>query len=157
MRYPVFNRRILAFTRCCSILVVALGVAGCATDVEQRGLLPDPDRIAQIHPGSSSRDDVQRILGTPSSVGVFSDNAWYYISRRTEQFSFFDPSVVDQQVYIIAFDDKGIVSAIDKKDLKDGREIDPVARTTPAPGRELTFMEQLIGNVGRFGGGDSGK
>jgi outer membrane protein assembly factor BamE (lipoprotein component of BamABCDE complex) len=81
---------------------------------------------------------------------VFADDSWYYISRRTRQLAFFDPEVVDQQVYIVRFDDKGVVAAVDRKDLKDGREVDPVARTTPAPGRELTFMEQLIGNVGRF-------
>ncbi len=31
---------------------------------------------------------------------------------------------------------------------------------TPAPGRELTFLEQILGNIGRFnkggGGSDSG-
>jgi len=31
-----------------------------------------------------------------------------------------------------------------------GREIEPAPGATPAPGRELTFLEQVIGNVGRF-------
>jgi len=137
-------------THCCCIIVIALALAGCGLSVEQRGLLPDADRLAEVHPGSTNKEEVQQILGTPSSVGVFADDSWYYISRRTKQLAFFDPEVVDQQVYIVRFDDKGVVAAVDRKDLKDGREIDPVARTTPAPGRELTFLEQLIGNVGRF-------
>jgi hypothetical protein len=34
--------------------------------------------------------------------------------------------------------------------LKDGREIAPAPGATPAPGRELTFLEQVLGNIGRF-------
>jgi hypothetical protein len=40
--------------------------------------------------------------------------------------------------------------------LVDGKEVVPVARVTPAPGRELTFLEQLIGNLGKFNGGGGG-
>jgi outer membrane protein assembly factor BamE (lipoprotein component of BamABCDE complex) len=131
-------------------------MVGCSTTVEQRGNLPPPDEIAQIHPGKTTRDQVAKILGTPSSVGVFNDKSWYYISRRTSQFSFFDPNVVDQQVYIVDFNDHNIVMAVDHKTLKDGKEIVPVARATPAPGRELTFLEQIIGNLGRFNGSSGG-
>ena len=40
--------------------------------------------------------------------------------------------------------------------LEDGKEITPVARATPAPGRELSFLEQLIGNLGKFNGSSGG-
>ena len=133
--------------------------AGCATTVEQRGNLPPQDKIAGIHPGSTTKDEVVKILGSPSSVGVFNDKSWYYISRRTGQFAFLDPNVIDQQVYIVNFDDQGVVKAVDHKGLEDGKEIVPVARTTPAPGRELSFFEQLVGNLGKFNksaGGSTG-
>jgi len=129
--------------------VIALS-EGCATTVEQRGNLPAQDKIAGIHPGSTTKDDVVKILGSPSSVSVFNDKSWYYISRRTGQFAFLDPNVIDQQVYIVNFDDQGVVKAVGHKGLEDGKEIVPVARTTPAPGRELSFFEQLIGNLGKF-------
>ena len=93
-------------------------------------------------------------MGTPSSVSVFNnDKSWYYISRRTAQTAFFEPEVLDQQVYVVNFDDRGIVKAVDHKLLPDGKEISPVARATPAPGRELSFLEQLIGNLGKFNAG----
>jgi outer membrane protein assembly factor BamE (lipoprotein component of BamABCDE complex) len=145
-------------------LLGAVSVAGlvvsCAPAVEQRGNLPNADKLAEIHAGSTTKDEVAKILGTPSSVSVFNnDKSWYYISRRTSQTAFFDPDVLDQQVYIVNFDDQGIVKAVDHKVLQDGKEITPVARATPAPGRELSFLEQLIGNLGKFnssGGGGSG-
>jgi outer membrane protein assembly factor BamE (lipoprotein component of BamABCDE complex) len=152
----VFEHPGLLFTARCCILIAALALAGCAATVEQRGHLPEPDRLAEIHPGTTTRDGVEKILGSPSSVGVFDDNAWYYISRRTKQIAFLDPDTIDQEVYVVRFDKAGVVTGIDKKTLKDGREITPVARTTPARGRQLTFMEQLIGNIGRFNGATPG-
>jgi outer membrane protein assembly factor BamE (lipoprotein component of BamABCDE complex) len=145
-----------------SIISVISGmtlVASCATSVEQRGNLPTQDRIAEVHPGSTTKDEVIKILGSPSSVSIFNDKSWYYISRRTEQFSFFDPNVIDQQVYVVNFDNQDVVKAVDHKGLDDGKEVIPVARATPAPGRELSFLEQLIGNLGKFNspaGGRSG-
>jgi outer membrane protein assembly factor BamE (lipoprotein component of BamABCDE complex) len=138
-------------------LAASAGIAalvGCAASVEQRGNLPTADKISEIHAGTTTKDEVVKILGTPSSASVFNtDKAWYYISRRTAQTAFFDPDVLDQQVYIVRFDGNGVVSAVDHRVLQDGREITPVARATPAPGRELSFLEQLIGNLGKFNGG----
>jgi outer membrane protein assembly factor BamE (lipoprotein component of BamABCDE complex) len=143
----------LSLTATVVALSTSIVLTGCSTTVEQRGNLPPPDEIAEIHPGKTTKDEVVKILGTPSSVGVFNDRSWYYISRRTSQFSFFDPTLLDQQVFIVDFNDQDVVKAVDHKTLKDGKEINPVARTTPAPGRELSFLEQIVGNLGKFNGG----
>jgi len=58
-------------------------------------------------------------------------------------------------VYIVNFDATGVVRGVDHKDLKDGRDIEPAPGATPAPGRELTFLEQVLGNIGRFNKGGS--
>jgi outer membrane protein assembly factor BamE (lipoprotein component of BamABCDE complex) len=135
----------------------AAALVSCAPAVDQRGNLPNPDKLAEIHTGSTTKEEVAKILGTPSSVSVFNnDKSWYYISRRTSQTAFFDPNVLDQQVYIVNFDDQGVVKAVDHKVLEDGKEVTPVARATPAPGRELSFLEQLIGNLGKFNGSGGG-
>ena len=112
--------------------------------------------MAEIHPGTTTRDQVAKILGTPSSTGVFDGDSWYYISRKTKQVAFFEPDVLDQQVYVINFDGQGVVKSVDHKGLKDGRDIEPAPGATPAPGRELTFLEQVLGNIGRFNRGSKG-
>ena len=158
--FAIRNRVALPELRVARSLILALvagTLVGCGPNVAQRGNLPDADRIAQIQPGTTTRDQVVKILGTPSSTGVFDDSSWYYISRATRQLAFFNPNVLDQQVYVINFDGRGVVASIDHKDLKDARDIEPVPGATPAPGRELTFLEQIIGNMGRFnrGGGSA--
>jgi outer membrane protein assembly factor BamE (lipoprotein component of BamABCDE complex) len=132
------------------LALAVAAVAGCGATVEQRGNLPEADKLAEIHPGTTTRDQVVKILGTPSSTGVFDDKNWFYISRKTKQFAFFSPSVMDQQVYVVHFDGNGVVASVDRKDLADGRDIEPTPGATPAPGRELTFLEQVLGNLGRF-------
>src|ERR1700720_3119324 len=119
-----------------------IALAGCAISVDQRGKLPDPDRIAEGPPGKTSKDQVVKILGSPSSASTFDDNVWYYISRKTKQVAFFSPTVLDQQVYIVDFDDIGVVKDLGHKTLADGENISPAAGATPAPGRELSFLEQ---------------
>jgi outer membrane protein assembly factor BamE (lipoprotein component of BamABCDE complex) len=136
-------------------IVAAMMLAGCSISEDQRGKLPDPDRLAEIKPGSTTKEQVVKILGSPSSASTFDDNVWYYISRKTKQVAFFSPTVLDQQVYIVDFDDKGVVKDLGHKTLADGENIHPAAGATPAPGRELSFLEQLIGNIGKFGGGGS--
>jgi outer membrane protein assembly factor BamE (lipoprotein component of BamABCDE complex) len=136
---------------CLGGMVIML--SACAPTVNNRGHLLDADRLAEIHPGETNKDQVAKLLGTPSSVGVFDDKSWYYISRKTEQVAFFDKDLVDQQIYVIDFDNRGVVKQIGRKDLQDARLIEPAPGATPAPGRELTFIEQIIGNVGRFSSG----
>jgi len=149
------TRRSLVLPVSIAVALAATSLGGCIATVDQRGNLPEPDKFAQIRPGTTTREQVVKILGTPSSTGVFNDKNWYYISRRTKQVAFFDPDVLDQQVYIVNFDATGVVRGVDHKDLKDGRDIDPAPGATPAPGRELTFLEQVLGNIGRFNKGGS--
>ena len=152
---PMFPRAMLPRFRHLSTaaaVIAMFAVGGCAATVDQRGDLPSAERLAEIHPGLT-KEQVVKILGTPSSMGVFNDNAWYYISRKTSRVSFFDPDVLDQQVFEVNFDNNGTVRDLGHKTVADAREIDPAPGSTPAPGRELTFLEQIIGNVGRFNKG----
>src|SRR3954469_21973731 len=79
-------------------IAFAAGLGGCVSTVDQRGNLPDAEKVAEIRPGGTRRDEVTKILGTPSSIGVFDSKNWYYISRKTKRVAFFDPDVLDQQV-----------------------------------------------------------
>jgi len=137
---------------CCLSFVGAslLLLSACEPTTALRGNLPAPERLSQIEPGVTTKERVTHILGTPSSVATFDPDIWYYISRRTEQIAWTDPETVDQQVYIVSFNDKGVVKEVKKRGLEDRQVIEPVAKTTPSPGREMGFFEQLIGNLGRF-------
>jgi len=131
-------------------LLLGLVAGGCSPIIETRGYLPDPAVIEQIQPGAQTRSDVVELLGTPSTVAAFDDNTWIYVQSKTERLAFFQPTVLEQNVVVVEFDEAGVVRDVRRYTLEDGIPIDPVTRQTPAPGKELTILQQLIGNVGRF-------
>lgn len=127
-----------------------LVLAGCTNAVDQRGNLPEPDKLAQIKPGATDKAAVTRLLGSPSSIAAFNANTWYYVSQKTRPFAFFTPSRLDQEVVAIDFDNKGIVRDLRRRTMADAETIQPDPHATPASGRTFTLIEQLIGNFGRF-------
>jgi outer membrane protein assembly factor BamE (lipoprotein component of BamABCDE complex) len=155
-RKPAFLQFMSRGGRAASGLILAatlvLALPGCAAMETRNGYLPREELIADIKPGVQTQEDVQRILGSPSSTASFEErrNVWYYISNRMERVAFFAPEIVEQDVLAIEFDDDGKVKDVRRYDLEDSREIDLVERQTPTRGRELGFLEQLFGNIGRF-------
>ena len=129
----------------------ALALGACEPTRELRGVLPDKETIAEIKPDQSRRDDVMRILGSPSAVATFDKETWYYVGERTESVAFFKPDVVEHKVLVVGFDEAGVVREVRQVDaMKEGQPVEVVSRETPTKGKEMTILQQLIGNVGRF-------
>ena len=131
-------------------VALALAVSACTPRIDQRGNKPDEEQVVLINPGVDDKNRVAELIGTPSTISTFDDRTWYYVSKRTETTAFFDPDVVDQEILAISFDEQGIVDNMRVYGPEDGRTIAYVDRTTPTEGNELTFIQQLLGNLGRF-------
>ena len=137
--------------------VLGLGLAAlgaCSPIIQQEGNVPDPDQVVQINPGVDDKTRVTQLLGSPSTISAFQDRTWYYISRRTEQTAFLDPKVVEQEVLAISFNDNNIVDDMRIYGLENGRMIDMNTKVTPTFGNDLTLVQQLLGNLGRFNNPD---
>ena len=139
------------------VALVATGTAGCEARQSNRGNLPTDTQMSKVEVGKSTKSQVSSVIGTPSTVGTFDDQVWYYISRRTSKWGFLDETVLDQQVLAMYFDEKGTLQHIERYTMDDSRNIELVSRETPTAGHSLGFFEQILGNFGRFGGagGDS--
>lgn len=112
--------------------------------------MADPEIVKTIRPGQTTKQIVLELLGTPSTKSLFKDDVWLYVGEITSTYSFFPPSVRERKIVAIHFDPASRVSEVKQYGLRDGEDIDFVSRTTPTKGRELTILQQLIGNVGRF-------
>lgn len=117
-----------------------------------RGHLPLESQLAEIDIGRDNKNEISRLIGTPSTVSTFDDNVWYYMSRTTEQWAFLDPEVIDHRVLALYFDDVGVLQHMQTYTKDDLREIQISERETPTSGREFSILEQLFGNVNRFRG-----
>src|SRR4051812_21889785 len=104
--------------------ILGLTLAACSPTVDTRGNLAEKERLDQIQPGVTTRDDIATILGTPSATGTFDPNTWYYIGARTEKTAFFRPDVVERKIVVIKFDEAGTVTAVNQLDQNAGKEVE---------------------------------
>jgi len=127
---------------------------------QMRGNMVDADAMKQLVPGTSTRKDVMTLMGSPTAKATFDDNTWLYIAEVTRPVIAGTQTVLDQQVIALTFDQQGILRNVSTKTADDGISVSMASGATPSPGSEATFMQQLLGNVGRFnptagGGGAS--
>lgn len=138
------------------LLGAVLLLGGCsifgAPDVI-RGNKVDAYRLQELVPGTSTQADVTALIGSPTARATFDRNTWLYISESTHIRIGQTLGVDDQAVVALSFDDAGVLRGIKKYGQDNALPVTVVARTTPSPGTEASFLQQLFGNVGRFNAG----
>ena len=126
------------------ILAAAAALIACAPVISQRGYMPDPSLEASIKAGTDTKTTVQERLGYASTTATFGNDSWYYISATEKQVAFFTPTVLKREVMAVYFDKQSKVTSVRHYGLRDGHVIAFETRTTPARGRETTFLQELL-------------
>lgn len=129
---------------------IALVLASCSPIIDTRGHSSEDVDLAQIVAGQTTAEDVTALLGSPSSTSNFGDETWYYVTQKQERVGVFAPDVTEQQVTAITFDGNHVVSDISSYKKEDGKPVQIVSKKTPTEGHSVTFIEQMLGNFGRF-------
>ena len=132
-----------------AILALALGAAACNPIADNLGNRTLKENVEQIQVGRSSKNEVVRLLGSPSNVAAFDANTWYYISARQVQYAFLKPRVTEQNVLAIRFDESGVVREMKQLGLQDSQATTYVDRTTPTRGGEPGLLRSLYDTVMR--------
>ncbi len=136
-------------------LFVAVSLAGlsaaCAPTIGSNGFQAIDAKPQDVVAGTDTKETVLAKLGSPSTTSTFEpDQVWYYISQTTEKYTYNLPKVSTRTVTEITFVPQGDqVASVRTLGLTDGEQITMNRNETPTRGRELTVLEQLLGNVGR--------
>lgn len=134
-------------------LIGCLALSSCAwlaPPPTVRGNKVDAEQLKELVPGTSTKADVTAVIGSPTAVATFDDSRWLYISELTQPRIGRTLGEVDQKVVVLNFDERGVLKSIEKRDKADSLPVSVIARTTPSPGTEASFLQQLLGNIGRF-------
>ena len=137
-------------------LLACLALPGCSwlmNPPQVRGNRIDTVQMAELNPGVSTKADVTAVIGSPTARDSFDDNTWIYIGEMTQSRIGQTLGEVSQHVVVLTFDQGGVLRTIEQKDKADALPVRVIARTTPSPGTEASFLQQLLGNVGRFNPG----
>ncbi len=133
-----------------ALLAACVGfISACTPTYEVRGNIIQEHQFTSVQAGVDTQSDVMRKLGSPTTRAPFDENVWYYLGQETEKRGILDPEVKNERIVAVRFNAEGIVETIE--DIDSNRVDIPYARRkTPTSGSELTVMQQLLGNVGRF-------
>lgn len=133
-----------------------LALSACTPTVEERGNMLEDYQIKEVAVGQSTRSDILRILGSPTTQAPFDDNTWYYIGQETEKHGILDPEVVKERVVVLKFAADGTVESL--RELPKGSRVDiPIEKEkTETHGNEMTVMQQFLGNLGKFNNSAAG-
>jgi outer membrane protein assembly factor BamE (lipoprotein component of BamABCDE complex) len=106
-----------------------------------------------IKVGTDTRNTVVAKLGSPSTVSAFDKNTWFYVTQTSDKMAYLYPQLKSRRVVSISFDKDLKVAEVKQLTLKDGYDLAYEKRETPTRGRELSWIEQILGTIGRGGTG----
>ena len=136
-----------------AVAALGLALAGCSSITNHRGYINDEVLLASVQPGLDNQQSVRGTLGKPTLVSQFGDPVWYYVSSRTEQAPFRQPTIQQHTVVAVQFDEAGNVVSTDRSGMEQVVRISPDGDETPTLGRERGFLQDLFGNIGTVGTG----
>jgi outer membrane protein assembly factor BamE (lipoprotein component of BamABCDE complex) len=145
----MFGQNRFAFYLCFLLLGGGLFMNACTPTKSARGNMVEDFRMAELTPGISTRQNVLQSLGSPTVTAPFDPNTWYYIGQQMEKKGVFDPEVTEERIIVASFDEAGILQNLQESDT-DRVDVPISDRITPTGGNEVTAIEQIIGNIGRF-------
>lgn len=134
-------------------LALCLSLTACGwllPPPQTRGNKVDSEQLKELVPGTSTKADVTALIGSPTEKAMFDENTWLYITEVTRPRVGQTLGLLDQDVVVLSFDDRGVLTGMKTVTKEDSVPVSVVARTTPSPGTEASFMQQLLGNIGKF-------
>lgn len=135
------------------VLLVAL-LAACTALYQNHGYVPSDADLERVVVGESTREDVAKAVGRPSSTGLLTGGAWYYVGSRFRHYGPREPQEVDRQVVAISFDEGGTVENVERFGLEKGQVVVLSRRVTDSNIKGLSFLQQLLGNIGNISAGE---
>ncbi|MEJ6708728.1 MAG: outer membrane protein assembly factor BamE [Amylibacter sp.] len=133
--------------------IALIGLSACSATYTNHGYVPTDVELENVLVGSVSRGTVEEVIGRPSSTGVLSDGAWYYMFSRVRYYTYNKPEIVERTILAISFDANDTVSNIERFGLEDGKVVQFSRRTTDTGVAGTTFFKQIVRNIGNFGPG----
>jgi outer membrane protein assembly factor BamE (lipoprotein component of BamABCDE complex) len=138
-------------------LVLALAAlafpAGCAAVYRNHGYVPTDEDLAKVVVGKTTREQAAAAVGRPSAEGLLQGSAWYYVGSRWKHLGPFAPQEVERQVVAISFNARGIVTNVERFGLEKGEVVTLSRRVTDSNIKGVSFIRQMMGNIGNFAPG----
>ena len=134
--------------------IVAASLAACSPVFRDHGYVPTEEELSAVAVGSDTRETVAEKVGRPSATGLLNDVGWFYVKSRWRHYGAAAPKEIDRQVLAITFTESGTVQNIERFGLEDGQIVTLSRRVTDSNIKGISFIRQIMGNLGRMRASD---
>ena len=135
------------------LLLFIFTLNSCISQKLVHGNLPDAELVSILKVGIDSKKSTTEILGEPSFRGVLGDNSYYYVGTVNSKLAFLDPKLDSQFILELNFDKNDKLKKLYLYDENESIDISMSSLETKHSGKKLTFLQQILGNIGVGGMG----
>lgn len=125
-------------------------LASCSPTVDNRGYEIDNRDFTQIISGKTTKQTVEEVFGSPSTISSFKPETWFFVSKQTETKAFLTPTTLELVTYEITFNDADIVTKVIERKGENAREVKPIKRETPSAGHQTGLLREVFSNFGKI-------
>ncbi len=129
-------------------------LVACSPVFQNHGYVPNEDDLSQIEVGKDTRETLAPLIGRPTAATLLNDTGWYYVQSRWKHSGARPPKEIDRQVVAVTFTDEGVVENVERFGLEDGKVVALSRRVTDSNIKGVSFIRQLLGNLGNITAGD---
>ncbi len=133
----------------CSVFCLIF-LFGCIKNNDRNGYLFDLSDHHLLQEGVTSKEKVLKIMGSPTLITNFDDEAWIYYSEEVERVLFFMPKTTQRTIMVLKFDKDQIINSLEKFDLSnEDQNLKFASKYTEVKSNKIGFFKSLYSNVGQ--------
>ena len=98
----------------------------------------------------SNKNDILKLLGSPSTKSTFDNDLWIYIERKTDNSSltkFGSERIIVNNVLLLEINNKGLLEKKEFLDLTNMQKLEFAERTTENQYKKNTFLYDFLSSM----------
>ncbi|MGA0228570.1 MAG: outer membrane protein assembly factor BamE [Paracoccaceae bacterium] len=133
-----------------ALVLVMATLAACGGQYRNHGYMPLAEDVDALIVGVDTRDSIIEVMGVPTTGGVLTEEAMYYVRSRVHHKGYVKPNEIQRDVLVLSFDKNQILRNVERFGIEKGKLIRLEHRVTEAPGGDRSILQQIIGSIGGF-------
>lgn len=138
------------FCKQLALVLVMATLAACGGQYRNHGYMPLAEDVDALIVGVETRDSIIEVMGVPTTGGVLTEEAMYYVRSRVHHKGYVKPNEIQRDVLVLSFDKNQILRNVERFGIEKGKLIRLEHRVTEAPGGDRSILQQIIGSIGGF-------
>ena len=138
------------FCKKLALVLVMVTLAACGGQYRNHGYMPLAEDVDALIVGVDTRDSIIEVMGVPTTGGVLTEEAMYYVRSRVHHKGYVKPNEIQRDVLVLSFDKNQILRNVERFGIEKGKLIRLEHRVTEAPGGDRSVLQQIIGSIGGF-------